>query len=177
MEHGLLDLMSLKPFDQISVSDLCEYMQIPRKSFYRYFSNKEDTLHALLDHTMLEYDGFFTAQDAQDPHILERALTQFFQFWISRKQLLDALANNDLSAILVERAILHMASDSAKSSHIPVDHRQYIRKQVSLFCISGLMSVVLSWHRDGFPYSAEQMASITATLVSQPMYPNLRTYF
>ena len=54
LEEGLLELMRLRPYDEISVVDLCEYLQIPRKSFYRYFSNKDGALFALLDHTLME---------------------------------------------------------------------------------------------------------------------------
>lgn len=55
LEKGLLDMMKYKQFEEISVSDLCDRLHIPRKSFYRYFSSKEGALHALLDHTLLEF--------------------------------------------------------------------------------------------------------------------------
>lgn len=42
-------MMKYKQFEEISVSDLCDRLHIPRKSFYRYFSSKEGALHALLD--------------------------------------------------------------------------------------------------------------------------------
>ena len=50
-EQGLLAMMEHRSFEEISVSDLCERMGIPRKSFYRYFSSKDGALMALLDHT------------------------------------------------------------------------------------------------------------------------------
>ena len=44
LEQGLLRLMLHKNYEDISVSDLCDHMQIPRKSFYRYFSSKDGAL-------------------------------------------------------------------------------------------------------------------------------------
>ena len=38
LERGLLKMMKHRRFEEISVSDLCDQMQLPRKSFYRYFS-------------------------------------------------------------------------------------------------------------------------------------------
>ena len=35
MEQGLLRLMLKKHYDEISVTDLCQELQIPRKAFYR----------------------------------------------------------------------------------------------------------------------------------------------
>ena len=44
LEQGLLQLMLRKNYEDISVSDLCEHMALPRKSFYRYFSSKDGAL-------------------------------------------------------------------------------------------------------------------------------------
>ena len=58
LERGLLNAMSTHQYEEISVSDLCDQMEIPRKSFYRYFSSKDGALHALIDHTLLEFESF-----------------------------------------------------------------------------------------------------------------------
>ena len=55
LEAGLLELMQTRSYEDITVSDLCDHLEIPRKAFYRYFSGKDGALHALLDHTLLEY--------------------------------------------------------------------------------------------------------------------------
>lgn len=177
MEQGLLELMAIKPYEEITVSDLCEHMQIPRKSFYRYFSSKDGALHALLDHTMMDYEGFNAVYLDNDRRTLEKELTQFFLFWMAQKQLLDALAKNNMCGTLVERTTNHIASGEVIPRRFMAEQTQYVRKQVSLFCISGLMSIVLTWHKDGYPSSAEQMAAITANLVSQPLFPNLHQLF
>ena len=47
LEQGLLLAMKTKRYEEITISDLCDQMGIPRKSFYRYFSSKDGALHAL----------------------------------------------------------------------------------------------------------------------------------
>ncbi len=173
MENGLLQLMSQKPYEDITVSDLCDYLSIPRKSFYRYFSSKDGALYALLDHTMMDYEGFNAVYAEGEQRTLQRELTQFFLFWMEHKILLDALAKNNMSGTLVERTMNHIASGEVIPVRFLSSETLYARKQVSLFCISGLMSIVLTWHRDGYPKSAEHMAMITARLVSEPLFPNL----
>ena len=37
LENGLLAAMLSRHYEEISVSDLCDNLNIPRKSFYRYF--------------------------------------------------------------------------------------------------------------------------------------------
>ena len=174
LEAGLLQLMSIKRYEDITVSDLCDFLQIPRKSFYRYFSSKDGALNALLDHTMMDYEGFNAIYTDGSPRTLHKELTQFFLFWMDHKDLLDALSKNNMSGSLVERTMTHISNGEVIPQRFLSDETLYARKQVSLFCISGLMSIVLTWHRDGYPQSAEQMASITARLVSEPLFPNLK---
>ena len=35
IEKGLLELMLKKQYEDISISDLCSHLQIPRQTFYR----------------------------------------------------------------------------------------------------------------------------------------------
>ena len=58
LEQGLLQAMQTQRYEDISISDLCDRMGIPRKSFYRYFSGKEGALAALIDHTLMEFEQF-----------------------------------------------------------------------------------------------------------------------
>lgn len=176
IENGLLELMSSTPYEDISVSDLCDHMQIPRKSFYRYFSGKEGALHALLDHTMLDYEGFDAVYISHDHRTLEKDLTKFFMFWMAQKKLLDALARNNMSGLLVERTLYNTVNSQVIPKRFMSQLTQFMQKQVSLFCISGLMSIVLTWHQDGYPETAEQMAAITAAMISQPLFPNVAHY-
>ena len=80
LEQGLLKMMEHQRFDEISVSDLCDRLGIPRKSFYRYFSSKDGALHALYDHTLMEFyetgsiDGLRGGTPAGD-------LERLFGFW------------------------------------------------------------------------------------------------
>ena len=174
MEYGLMRLMIEMGYENISVSDLCDYMQIPRKSFYRYFSSKDGALYAMLDHAMMDYESYNVIYRDGESRSVEKELTQFFMFWHDKKDLLDALAKNNMSGNLVERAISQTGSNQSVPYRFLPNDSLYERKQATLFCISGLMSILLTWHNDGFPHSAEHMAQITARLISEPLFSNLQ---
>ena len=55
IEQGLFQLMRIMRYEDISISDLCEKLQIPRKTFYRYFSGKDGALYALIDHILIDF--------------------------------------------------------------------------------------------------------------------------
>lgn len=170
LEAGLLRVMLKCRYEEISVSDLCQQLNIPRKSFYRYFSGKDGALHALLDHTLMEYESFpGSYRDGQD-RSLEKDLERFFLFWLHHRPLLDALQKNAMSSILIQRCI-----DSAmKGQLIP---RRFLRTEDSetmegiiLFTICGLMTMVLNWHHSGYPKPAGFMAKTAVRLLSQPLF-------
>ena len=84
------------------------------------------------------------------------------------------MAKNKLTGNLVERTINNIANGELVPQRLIPDKAQFVRKQVGMFCVSGLMSIVMYWHQEGYPQSAEEMAQVTARLVSEPLFPNLQ---
>lgn len=176
LEEGLLTVMLTRRYDEISVSDLCDDLAIPRKSFYRYFSSKDGALHALIDHTLMGFEGFTIPYRRGAGRTLHGELEGFFQFWVQHKGLLDALARSGMSGVLIERAISHALSETVMPSRfLPKDSKE-MQKQITMFGVCGLMSMVLTWHRDGYPQTASQMARIATRLLEQPLFPNADSF-
>ena len=172
--EGLLEAMLQQHYDEITVSSLCEQMQIPRKSFYRYFSSKEGALHALIDHALLDFESF-TSVHSKSTDSIQEEMEQLFAYWLHKKKLLDALAKSGLSGVLVNRAIGHSVFESMRGRRfLPVEEQQ-AQEYITLFAVSGFMSMVIQWHHEGYPQTVQQMAQIAIRLVSRPMAPNLMT--
>lgn len=173
LEEGLLQAMSIVRYEEITVSDLCRQMEIPRKSFYRYFTSKDGALHALIDHTLMEFEGAVDA-DVYVPgekRSLSRDLERFFRFWQNRKTLLDALERSDMSGILIKRAIDYALTEVVfPGRFLPGESRQ-TQNHVVMFGVCGLMSMMLQWHKSGFEESLQDLARVAARLLTQPLFP------
>lgn len=52
IEQGLRALMHTKQYEEITVSELCKELKMPRRTFYRYFNDKKDVLDSLILHTL-----------------------------------------------------------------------------------------------------------------------------
>ena len=166
MEQGLLLMMQKHRYEDISVSDLCAYLQIPRKSFYRYFFSKDGALYALLDHVMMDFfqEGFRTEDSGSAIEDLDR----FFAFWYHHKELLDALRKSQLSGILVERA----TSLALRERMIPRHMQKLPQKQQEMamsFSVCGLLAMVLQWHQQGFCISVEEITKLAKNMLAQPL--------
>lgn len=169
LEQGLLALMLKHNYEDISVSDLCDHLQIPRKAFYRYFSGKDGALYALIDHSLAQFFEMPT-----DPHKARGTalgdLDLYFLFWYENRTLLDALHRSGLSGILVERANRF----ALQEGHLPRQFKKMdprIRELAMAFSVCGLMSMILQWHRGGFAVSPAEMTQLAQSILTAPLLP------
>lgn len=177
LEQGLLHAMSTRHYEELSVSDLCDQMEIPRKSFYRYFSSKDGALHALLDHTLLEYESYPSNLKSGEKRSYQKDLERFFLFWKDQKLLLDALVRSNLSGILVMRAIDHAQSDIGNPGRFLPQDEKIVREHATMFGVCGLMSMVLQWHHADYNLLPRQMAAIAVQLLTQPLFADMDQYY
>ncbi len=169
LERGLLNAMAECPYAEISISDLCQQMGIPRKSFYRYFSGKEGAFHALIDHTIMEFEGLQWIPGKKEPQDWQHELECFFCFWMSKKPLLDALNRNGLMDVFVERAVDHAMEETGLSRLFYARQEPQAQIHRLFFLVSGLMTMMIAWYRQGYPCSPEHMARIAAGIVTKPL--------
>lgn len=170
LERGLLRAMEIKRFDEISISDLCQEMGIPRKSFYRYFTSKEGALYALIDHAIMDFDTHSSIESAKE--LNEDAIKYMmyvFSYWVENKVLLDVLAKNNLSGVLIQRAIEYTKELDAMPPFFQSANRQ-LRDYATMFAVCGMMTLLVQWHHDGFAESVEQMAELAIRLFSEPLF-------
>lgn len=168
MEQGLLQMMLSKSYEDISISDLCEQMGVPRKSFYRYFSSKDGCLYALLDHTMMEFYEAGAGAFGLTSGTALGDLDRFFSFWRDHSELLSALKRNGLSGILVERAMTLAQRERLTPGYIRTWAPEMQQLAIT-FAVSGLLSMVLQWHSQGFHTPASEMTRIAVSILTRPL--------
>lgn len=176
LEAGLLKAMETMRYEDISVSDLCDQLEIPRKSFYRYFTSKDGALQALLDHTLMEFEDFTMSFQQGHSRTVQLDLESFFVFWKERRNLLDALSRSGITGMLIERAVsFALTDDILPKRFLPGDSKE-MQEHITMFGVCGLMSMVLTWHHNGFRTPTADMARIAARMLSQPLFPSAEKY-
>lgn len=168
LELGLLKMMLQHRYEDISVSDLCGRMGVPRKSFYRYFSGKDSALFALLDHTMMEFFETGAGTAGHSPGTQMGDLDRYFLFWREQGELLSALQRSGLSGILVERAMALALRERLMPGYIRTWEPEIQRLALS-FSVCGLLSMVIQWHAQDFRTSPAEMTRIAMTILTKPL--------
>lgn len=173
LEQGLLKAMLTQRYEDISISDLCDQMAIPRKSFYRYFSNKDGALLALLDHTLMEFEQLPTGAHTSSRANALGDLERFFVFWYDHRVLMDALVRNRLSGMLVERATSHALHERMMPTYL-LSKDENSQHLAMTFAICGLLAMVMQWHQSGYQETPAQMAHVATMMLTKPLITGQR---
>ena len=138
----LLSMMKKEKYQDITVTSLCREMEIPRKTFYRYYGALEDVLYAIIDEALTA--GFLYLEVKTD-------LNGFFAYWKKKKGLLDVLQNSGLSTLLVNRIYDRL------NSYIQTDNCSDRDLRYSGY-VAAIMTMLLMWHHNGMKQSIEEMS-------------------
>ena len=162
--RALLELGEKTPYEQIFVSDICQKAPISRRSFYRYFSNKDDVLYALIRDSIMECS--VRSMDLRyDVNDLKALLTSFFLFWKEeRSGLLDMLRKNRLEHLLME---IYLEWAVAEVKAYP---EKTPRRTAMTFSVTGVMAVMFQWSDRDYDTPVEQLSSETAELLEKIIY-------
>lgn len=158
VEERLLELLAKVPFEDITITQLCREAGISRRIFYHLFSNKTGALHALMDHRILDLASYRADEPSE--------LLRFFCYWRDQKPLLDALKENGMSGLLLERMIGSAMEENQELLQLLQRNGWSDSKEVIIFCVSGLMGLVFRWYDSGFRKPPEEMATLVDELVS-----------
>lgn len=166
LEAGLLEVLKNFRYEKITLTELCSQLNIPRKSFYRYFPTKEDCLLALIDHTLADCNEVALMGWNGAGNLDEATQLRFFRFWREHADFLDMIRDNGLRFLLLERTtdIVDYMKENAEVESFAWD-------QVEYFIAYGLITTVLRWHHFGFQSSPEEMAEVFGTLLKKTDVP------
>ena len=166
LERGLLEAMGRQPYQDITLVALCRQLNIPRKSFYKYFPTKQDCLLALLDHTLSDCNEVALKGWSGGRTLDDQAQLRFFRYWKEHAKVLDAVRDNGLQHLLLERTtvIVDQIKENAPANSFAQDQLEY-------FVAHGLMFTVIRWHQFGFQSTPEEMAAVFENLLSAAGVP------
>lgn len=161
--EGLLELMQKMPYEEITVTQLCQTAGITRRVFYHLFSNKTGALYALVDYTIMGIESY--GRDMPNETL------RFFCYWREQKALLDVLQENGMSGLLLERMINSVLAEERDLLYwLQHNGWQDNSQEVIIFGLTGLLGLVYSWHCTGYRREPEELAD----LVDQIIRPHLK---
>lgn len=146
---ALFSLMKRKPFQQITVTEICEEAAIGRKTFYRNFELREDVIDFWLDLRCAEYERDFL-------HVpLEEKLYYHCVFLKKHTDELITLYRNGLHPMIEKKFSIFLPDTMPLWSENPVE--QEYRSQ---YIIAGIEAIIRVWVTRGFQESLDEVVAI-----------------
>lgn len=108
LRNALLTLMMAKPFEKITLTDICKLGMIPRSTFYRHFEDKYDLLYHCFDKFSQDAGIQLDVRIIQDRERTRQFFISLFHYLDQHKAIYKKLMANNLqgSAIDCLRAYL-----------------------------------------------------------------------
>ena len=165
LEQCLLTLMNERLLPQITIGDICSQAGISRKSFYRYFDSKEDCLHALLDHAIMDGTTYYLPGPDSSNQTLDLCC-RIFEYWKIQTPLLDALERNGQSLQLLQRMVRYILEEEPEYARFMGISNHDLMEHV-VYSVGGIMGLILTWHHEGHQKSTAQMGAILNRMIQR----------
>lgn len=148
LTQALVDLMEERPFQSLSVTDICRRAMVHRTTFYAHFNDKQELLHYLLLQEVQECVATCVPQDASTPRqFFLTAARNALAFFKARKGLYLACIKSgaDTQTRLLEDAAAEELCRRLSQSPFPdilpgVDPRIAAR-----FYVGAMLSLIHWW--------------------------------
>lgn len=168
IEDGLLALMKEKSFEQITVKDLTEKLNIARKTFYHYYPNKQACLESLTDR-LIYTCNLRVMQESNGTEDVAGIYESRLRYWVAQKDFLDAVIRNKLGSFFLDRVLMYLVQEEkSHQEKLSTSQMQY-DEDILFFYMSGQIFLLLKWCHDGFSIPIEEMVRKYLRLLHEPL--------
>lgn len=110
LTDALGELMKKKPFDAITVTEICGHALIPHSTFYNYFEDKFDLLRFVFDEFFEAFGQLNLGTDFETDHV-ENTIEKVADYCLKNKAFLQRLKNADANGTFSEQLHDYIAKE------------------------------------------------------------------
>ncbi|WP_315077412.1 TetR/AcrR family transcriptional regulator [uncultured Clostridium sp.] len=154
--NSLIELMDKKPYNQITLKEIAENVDLARQTIYRNFATKEAILEYHVDGL---YNEFIKIISAKKQVTLNDLLITYFEYWYKSKEFLKKLIDNNVYSILLDLHLKYlnsMATNEELKKLTFVSENSYFNH----FTAGGLWFVLKRWIEDDAEKTPKEMTNI-----------------
>ncbi|MBR3970089.1 MAG: TetR/AcrR family transcriptional regulator [Ruminococcus sp.] len=159
MDKALMKLLEKKPFEYISISEVCKEAGVNRSTFYLHYENicdlLDETMHYLIDSFLSYYSintemiafSFSDSKLNELNYITEEYLNPYLSFIKDNHCIFSTvLSNSGIFGFekIFNRMYANIFEPILQRFNYPVEDRKY----VMIYYLSGINAVVVQWIKD-----------------------------
>lgn len=171
MDLALIELLKKKPFDYITVSDICAKAQVNRSTFYLHYENIGDLLDETTQYMLRNFLSYFSdGTESAFPNLTECDLDELV--FICDKYLRPYLSYIKDNKDVFSTILLHFKTFKFEEVYkqlfenifnpildrfdYPVEKRKY----VMMYYLNGVNAIIAEWIKDGCEKSISEISEI-----------------
>ncbi|MBQ7118879.1 MAG: TetR/AcrR family transcriptional regulator [Oscillospiraceae bacterium] len=170
-DKALLSLLEKKPFEYITISEICEKAGVNRSTFYLHYENTRDLLKETISYILDNFTSYFdvnaenitskfTNCDLSElNYINEKYLHPYLLFVKENRRIFFAVLSRPItfdSNIIFQRLFDNIFSPILDRFHYPRDEQNY----VMMFYLNGITAIITEWLKDDCKKSIEEISII-----------------
>ena len=170
-DKALLSLLEKKPFEYITISEICEKAEINRSTFYLHYENTSDLLKETTTYVIDKFTSYFPVDaksittkfancDLQDlKFVKEKYLHPYLSFIKDNQRVFSAVLSQPTtfdSKAIFRRLFDNIFKPILDRFHYPSDEQNY----VMMFYLNGITAIITEWLKDGCQKSIEDISAI-----------------
>ena len=168
---ALLSLLEKKPFEYVTISELCKEAGVNRSTFYLHYENTADLLKEATAYVLDNFASYFPVDmesiaskyknsDLQELNFInEKYLHPYLSFIKENQRLFTAVLSQPTtfnSSAIFQRLFDDVFNPILDRFHYPRDEQHY----VMVFYLNGITAIITEWLKDGCHKSMEDISSI-----------------
>lgn len=170
-DEALLSLLERKPFEYITISEICEKAEVNRSTFYLHYENTRDLLNETVAYVLDKFVSYFpmdarsmTGQFASCEleelrFVNEKYLHPYLSFVKENQRVFSAVLSQPIafdSKAMFQRLFDNIFMPILDRYHYPRDEQNY----VMMFYLHGITAIITEWVKDGCQKSIEDISAI-----------------
>ena len=176
MDLALISLLKKKPFEYITISELCNEAGVNRSTFYLHYENIGDLLNETAKYLIDDFVSYFSdnekefclnfsdCEKTQLNFICDKYLVPYLTYIKDNKEVFSTLVSNVKSLGFdktYERLFKHIFNPILERFNYPEEDRKY----VMMYYLNGINAINTVWLRNNCDRPVEDIANIIKSCI------------
>lgn len=176
MNLALISLLKKKPFEYITISEICETAKVNRSTFYLHYETVADLLNETTRYLLNDFLSYFSSDlksvslnltNCEPDELLficDKYLSPYLSYIKDNKEVFCvALSHNKILGFedVYKRMFENIFSPILDRFNFPADERKY----VVMYYLNGINAIVWEWLKDGCSKPIKEISEIISNCV------------
>ena len=162
------ELLSKKPFEEITINEICDKAGVRRATFYKHFSDKYDFLRVLTSHLVSEFEAQSSAEDIDVSDFCIAFMRKLIHFILDNEKAINLIIKSNMQTTLMDIIIKEVYKHIYSWLEYAVKNGTKLisdTDMVATMLSGGISTIIIKWFTDDKRISPSDLCAEVEILV------------